>query len=109
MGRITEAIDALPADDRDDIVFIGLSTESDLNVADLEAYAEREGFPFIYAVMPADYQRALVDDLGRSAVIPPLTPHFTISPDGEVSELMNGSMNPPEVTKELEALVKPAS
>jgi hypothetical protein len=99
--RVNEAIATLPDEIRDEIVFIGLSTEAELDPAALRKYAEENGFPFIYAAMPAEFQRALADDIGKSALIPPVMPHFTIARDGTVGELQLGQQSPEEIAKEL--------
>jgi hypothetical protein len=106
LARVTEAVASLPNDVRDDIVFVGLSMETGLDPAALQKYDEANGFPFIYAVMPKEYQQAVVDQFGREALIPPFMPRFSIASNGEVSQLLTGKQEPDEIAKELTALVK---
>ena len=109
LGRVSEAIATLPADVRDRLVFVALSVESDLPPEDLQAYAEREGFPFVYAVMPAEMQRAFAEEYGREALIPSMMPHLTIGADGEVSDLHLGALDPDQIAEKLTALSEPAA
>lgn len=103
---MTEAVASLPDDVRENLVLVGLSMETGIQPSALQAYADQNGFPFIYAVMPEEYQRAIVDQFGREALIPPFMPHFTITPDRTVSTLYSGKQEPDEIAKELTALVE---
>ena len=105
LARVTEAVASLPDDVRDDLVFIGLSMETGLEPEALQRYDETNGFPFIYAVMPKEYQQAILDRFGREALIPTFMPRFVISPDGSVSELQTGKQEPADIAAELTALV----
>ncbi len=73
------------------VTFIALSVAENISDADLAAYAERQGFPFIFAVATPEMLAALTENFGRAAITPPSTPHFIIAPDGSVSELFTGA------------------
>ena len=97
LERVREAAAQLPDAEKEDVVLVALSSEVDLPDEALAQYAAETGFPMIFAVMPADVLRAMVDDLGQEIAVPPATPHFTIAPDGTVSEVMTGDSSPEEL------------
>jgi thiol-disulfide isomerase/thioredoxin len=97
MERVREAAAQIPEAEKADVVLVALSSEVDLPREALSQYAAETGFPMIFAVMPADYLRAIVDDLGQEIAVPPTTPHFTIAPDGTVSEVRTGASSPEEL------------
>ena len=74
----------------DDVVFIGLSLETNLPSEDLATYAQDNGFDWTYAVMPVDLLSQLADQFGRSITNAPSTPHFIIRPDGSFTDLSTG-------------------
>jgi hypothetical protein len=63
----------------------------------LAAYAEDNGFPFIFAVMPAEMLQAMADDLGQEIAVPPATPHLIVAADGTIGELHTGSASPEDL------------
>ncbi len=71
-------------------VFVSLSVEPNDTIDGLKQYSAREGFPWIFALVPPDMLRALVSQFGADITNPPTTPHFVISPDGAVSQLSTG-------------------
>lgn len=97
LERVREAVAQLPDEEKADVVLVALSSEVDLPNEDLARYAAETGFPMIFAVMPADFLRAIVADLGQEIAVPPAMPHFTIAPDGTVSEVMTGESSPEEL------------
>lgn len=97
LGRLTEAAAMVPAADRDEIVLVVLSSEVDLPTQDLAAYAEENSFPFVFAVMPTEMLKTMVDDLGQEIAVPPATPHLIVMPDGTIGELHTGTTSPEEL------------
>ena len=91
LSRLKDAAATLPEEQREEIVFVALSTEGDLPREALAEYAATNEFPFIFAVMPADMLRAMADDFGQEIAVPPATPHLVIAPDGTVGDLRTGS------------------
>jgi hypothetical protein len=87
----------------DDVVFIGLSLETNLPPRDLAAYAQENGFDWTYAVMPVDLLEQLADQFGRSITSAPSTPHFIIRPDGSFSDLATGIHSAEEIIAEIQA------
>ncbi|MCA0351788.1 MAG: TlpA family protein disulfide reductase [Chloroflexi bacterium] len=73
-----------------DVVFIGLSVETDLAANDLAAYADEAGFDWLFAVSTPELLRELTAVFGRTITNPPATPHFIIRPDGTTTELSTG-------------------
>ncbi len=76
-----------------DVVFIGLSVETNIAAADLATYAQEQGFDWTFAVMTPDMLAALVNTFGRSISSPPATPHFIIRADGSTTDLKTGIMS----------------
>lgn len=91
--------------DREDVIFISLSVENGLPNNTLADYAERNGFPWLFAVATPELTDALVSQFGRTVVAPPSTPHFTIAPDGTVSTLRTGFHNSDAVLSEVQSLL----
>jgi thiol-disulfide isomerase/thioredoxin len=99
-GQLTwvkEAATQIPEEERGDIVLVALSSEVDLPGETLAAYAEDNGFPFIFAVMPAEMLQAMADDLGQEIAVPPATPHLIVAADGTIGELHTGSASPEDL------------
>lgn len=97
LTRLQEAAAALPEEQREDIVFVALSTEGELPREDLAAYAATNEFPFIFAVMPADMLRAMADDFGQEIAVPPAMPYLIVAPDGTVGDLHTGGSSVEEL------------
>jgi len=74
----------------DDVVFIVLDVEPSEDGAALAAYAERNGFPFVYAVAPLEYSRAIAAEFGDLVLAPPTTPVWVIGKDGRVTFTPSG-------------------
>lgn len=91
LQRVKEAASSIPDEERNNTVFVALSSEVDLPRETLAQYAEDNGFPFVFAVMPAELLQAMVDDLGQEIAVPPATPHLVVAPDGTVGEVRTGS------------------
>jgi hypothetical protein len=87
----------------EDVVFIGLSLETNLPPEQLASYAQDNGFDWTYAVMPVDLLAALTDEFGRSITSAPSTPHFIIRPDGSFSDLATGIHPPDAIVAEIQA------
>jgi thiol-disulfide isomerase/thioredoxin len=104
LGRAAAAREDLDTAE-EEFVFVALSTEMGLPNEMLAAYAEENGFDFRFAVMSPDLLKALVDEFGREAAVPPGTPHFLIHPDGSATELSTG----PEEADELVARMTEAA
>lgn len=88
----------------DDVVFVSLSVETDLDREDLAAYAADAGLGWPFAVMSPEMLSAVVEDFGRSAALPPATPHFLIRPDGSTTELETGLANADDILEALAAV-----
>lgn len=84
-------------------VFVSLSVEPNDTTEGLAAYLVRENFPWAFAIAPTEMIAALVEQFGRSVTTPPSTPHFVISPDGAVSQLMTGQHSADELVAILTA------
>ena len=74
----------------DDVVFIGLSLETNLASADLAQYQGDQGFDWTFAVMTPEMLQSLADTFGRSITSAPNTPHFIIRADGSYTNLVTG-------------------
>jgi thiol-disulfide isomerase/thioredoxin len=87
----------------DEVVFIGLSLETELPAEQLAAYAQGNGFDWTYAVMPLELLEGLANEFGRTITNAPSTPHFIIRPDGSFSELATGIHSADEIIAEIQA------
>lgn len=76
--------------DLDEVVFIGLSVETNLNPERLAEYVDAQGFDWTFAIIPSDMLSLLVDEFGRPILNPPSTPKFFVRADGTYSELFTG-------------------
>ena len=90
LTNVAEAKGQLEQAGNEDIVFVAISVETNLDPASLQAYSEEHGFDWHFAVATPELLRALVDNFGRSVTVPPATPHFVMFADGSVSDLTTG-------------------
>jgi thiol-disulfide isomerase/thioredoxin len=97
LARVKEAAAQIPADEREETVFVALSSEVDLPRETLAEYAASNDFPFIFAVMPVEMVQAMAEDLGQEIAVPPATPHLIVAPDGTVGALRTGSEAPEDI------------
>ncbi len=109
LARVKEAAAQIPAAEREEIVFVALSSEVDLPRQVLAEYAAANDFPFIFAVMPAAMLQVMVDDLGQEIAVPPATPHLIVGPDGTIGEVHTGSASAEDVLALLAEAAKSAA
>jgi cytochrome oxidase Cu insertion factor (SCO1/SenC/PrrC family) len=79
------------------VQFVTLSVETEMPSADLAAYANSNGFDWLFAVMTPEMLTELVNTFGRTISNPPSTPHFVLRPDGSVSALSTGILPADEI------------
>lgn len=87
----------------DDVVFLALSLETNLDPQSLASYSQNLGFDWTFAVMSDDLLVALVEDFGRSIASAPSTPHFIIRPDGTFTGVNTGFESASEIVAEITA------
>lgn len=97
LARVKEAAAQIPTEEREEIVFVALSSEVDLPRETLAEYAATNDFPFVFAVMPAEMLQAMADDLGQEVAVPPATPHLIVAPDGTIGALRTGGESPEDL------------
>jgi thiol-disulfide isomerase/thioredoxin len=83
----------------DDVVYIVLDVEPTEDSAALAAYAARNDFPFIYAVAPKAYSRAIASEFGDLVLAPPTTPVWFIGADGTVTLTKRGAKSAEELVE----------
>ena len=83
-------IDVYHQADLDKIAIVSLSVAENVDNQTVAAYADEQGFEWIFAIATPEMGRALIDRFGQTVVVPPTTPHFIIAPDGTVSDLLSG-------------------
>lgn len=93
--QLTNVIEARQQLASDDVVFVALSVETNIDDATLADYADQAGFDWLFAVATPDMLRQLANEFGQSITNPPATPHFIIRGDGSFTELVTG-IDPPE-------------
>lgn len=99
--QLTNLRDARAQIAADDIVYIGLSVETNISDEALARYVDNAGFDWTFAVIPADLLRELADEFGRTITSPPATPSFFIYADGSFSELSAGRVKSTQQLVEL--------
>jgi thiol-disulfide isomerase/thioredoxin len=99
LGNVREARAQLG----DDVVFIGLSLETNLASADLAQYQSDQGFDWTFAVMTPEMLQGLADTFGRSITSAPSTPHFVIRPDGSYTDLVTGIDPVDQIVSQIQA------
>jgi thiol-disulfide isomerase/thioredoxin len=99
LGNVQEARAQL---NDDNVVFVGISVETNIDNATLAEYTVNTGFDWPFAVATPEMLQLLAEQFGRTIVNPPSTPHFIISPDGSFSELVTGFESPEEIIGRLQ-------
>lgn len=87
LNNVGEAKEQLAGED---VVFVALSVETNIDNSTLADYADSAGFDWIFAVATPELLQGLAEDFGRGIVNPPATPHFIIRADGTTSDLVTG-------------------
>ncbi|MGB3558745.1 MAG: TlpA disulfide reductase family protein [Geitlerinemataceae cyanobacterium] len=88
----------------DNLVVVALSVEDSLENAKLAQYASDEGFDFVFAVATPEMTRALDDRFGQTALNPSIGSRFIIAPNGEISELTTGKVEPDSLVTTLKSV-----
>jgi cytochrome oxidase Cu insertion factor (SCO1/SenC/PrrC family) len=89
--------------DLDQILFIGISVETNLTPETLAQYAEDRDYDWAFAVATPEFLTELVNTFGQAVTIPPSTPHFVIRPDGTTTELHTGVTSVEDLVANLNA------
>lgn len=103
LTRAKEAVAQLTPTDQENVVLFALSSEIDLPREDLANYVQKNDFPYISAVMSADYLKAMADDFGREVAVPPAMPFVIVAPDGTISDLYTGGSSTDDLLALFEA------
>ncbi len=90
----------------DNVVFIALSVEIGIQDSELAAYAEGQGFPFIFAGLDETLLNELAHEFGQTIANPPATPHFIIRADGTATELVTGIETADEIAGRIQAEIQ---
>lgn len=86
----------------DDAVFLALSVETELSLADMEEYQKANGFTNIrFAVMSPELLAAMDQAFGTSALNPPSTPKIAVAANGAAGELVTGPESAEEILTSL--------
>ncbi|MGC1196950.1 MAG: TlpA disulfide reductase family protein [Geitlerinemataceae cyanobacterium] len=88
----------------DNLVVVALSVEDSLENAKLAQYASDEGFDFVFAVATPEMTRALDARFGQTALNPSIGSRFIIAPNGEISELTTGKVDPASLVTTLKSV-----
>ncbi len=88
--QLTNVRDATTQFQDDEVVFIGLSVETNIDDETLAQYANGSDFDWLFVVATPDLLKGLSEEFGRAVLIPPSTPHFIIRADGTTTELITG-------------------
>lgn len=88
--QLTNVKDAKQQLAGDDVVFVALSVETNIDDATLANYADEAGFDWLFAVATPEMLQQLAGEFGQTIANPPATPHFVIRPDGTYTKLVTG-------------------
>jgi peroxiredoxin len=88
----------------DNLVVVALSVEDNLENTKLAQYASDEGFDFVFAVTTPEMTRALDTQFGQTALNPSIGSRFIIAPNGEISELTTGKVDPASLVTTLKSV-----
>jgi hypothetical protein len=91
--------------EREDLVTLVLDVDPNENVADLSAYAARNGFSWLYAVAPREVAREIGQLYGDQFLNPPSTPMLIIDRDGEAHPLPFGRKSAESLQESLSAFL----
>jgi len=80
--------DVMPAVNSDEVIFISLDSETNNSAESLTSYAENYEFPWLFAVMTPDFQRAATEEFGNVVNVPPSEPQWVIRPDGSFTGIL---------------------
>ena len=87
--------------DPDQFVFVAISVETEISNDDLARYADDAAFDWLFSVATPNALKAIVDEFGREAILPPSVPHVIVNPDGTYEDLRTGYSKPDEIVKQM--------
>lgn len=97
MMQMVNVAAALPNLDPERHVVMAISIETQLAPEDLAKYAENSDFDWIFSVASPELLKAIVDAFGRDAVVPSITPHVIVYPDGTAGDLQTGGSSSEDI------------
>jgi peroxiredoxin len=103
-GQLRRDAQAMAQLNSEDYVLVALSVDDRTSNQALAAYADRHDFDFVFAIAPLEMLLKLRTMFGRGALNPPATPHFFISPTGQISGLSVGAMKPEDLVTRLQII-----
>lgn len=100
LQRVSAAADAEPG-----AVFLALSVETDVKIADVAKYQKDASFDRIeFGLMTPEMLAAVVGDLGNTAVNPPATPHVIVDSAGTAGPMATGDSETADILAALESV-----
>ena len=94
--------------ERGDFVSVGIGVDLNENLADLKAYAAKNGFDWTYTVATPDVAREIGNLYGQQFLNPPSAPMFIIDRHGEVHPLPFGVKSAADLQQALEPFLNDA-
>jgi len=95
--------------DRSDFVSIGLGIDINENLEDLQQYASKNGFDWVYTVATKEMAQEIGSTYGNQFLNPPSTPILLIDKQGEVHILPFGIKSADDLEAAILPLLEPAS
>lgn len=92
---------AIPELGTEEYEFISIAVDIGSTPAEIEAYANQQGFDWTFAVASEDFLREFVGQYGRIVITIPNMVHFVIQPDGSISEMNQGTPSPEALIEEI--------
>jgi hypothetical protein len=88
-GQMRWRDEVMPQVNMENTVFVSLTIETNLTPADALAYADENGFNWIFAVASPEMLQALNQQFGNGVNVPPSEPQWLIRPDGSLVGLIS--------------------
>jgi len=86
-----------------DYVYVSFSVEPEDTAEKLVEYSDDNEFNWTFAPSTPEFLQAMIDQFGQSITVPPVSPHFIISPDGKVYQFGAGPHSVEDVLAEFQS------
>ena len=100
LGNVKDAHAQLAGED---VVFVALSLETNIDDGTLANYANEAGFDWLFAVLTPEMLQELANEFGQTIANPPATPHFVIRTDGTTTDLVTGIEPADQIIAQIQA------
>ena len=81
--------------------YISIVVDINVSDADIVAFADGQGFDWVFTVASPEFLNAFINQYGRSVITSPNMVHFVIRPDGTQSQFFQGASQPATLIQEI--------